>query len=231
MGNMGSVPSLSFADLQRYVLIDIVGASDILQQQQIQAAVSKFIRISECWRDTLDLGNLSGGYIFDIPKPTSTAENVDSHNDPLDGTEIPAGSGGGTTPLAPVYDAFPKIPLRWVKIDGVEVKSRFYRINPPLVKDGPYTMQFLAPFNIIGNGQVSVRLAWRLRFDADPAPEWIYEQYGDIIATICRGAFLTMVGKPWSSKNEGPGVKAEGVAQAMRVLAEMNLSDQLEFRP
>jgi hypothetical protein len=92
-------------------------------------------------------------------------------------------------------------------------------------------LEFLAPFNSIGNGEVTVRLAWRLRFDADPAPEWIYSQYGDIIATICRGTFLSMVAKPWSSKDQGPGVLENGINQSFRVLAEMNISDPVEFRP
>lgn len=224
MANMGANPTIDYSTLHRHVLVDVTGPSEPVIHQEIQKAASKFIRISECWRETLDLGNLSDGYVFDFPKPTNglSAGNGLDPQDP-----------GYVAPDADYvqYDAYPKVPLRWVKIDGIEVKRQFYRVNPPSNSNTGYTLEFLEPFNIIGSGEVTVRLSWSLRFDFDPAPEWIYSQYGDIIANLCRGAFLTMVDKPWSSKDQGMSVMAIATNQAFRVLAEQSMADPVEFRP
>jgi hypothetical protein len=209
MANMGATPAYAYADLHRFVIVDVTGPSEPLLNQEIQRATAKFIRLSECWRETLDLGNLTSGYTFDFTYPTNGLTGVD----------------------LVTYSAFPKIPLLWVKVDGIEIKRQFYRVNNPTVKDGPYQLEFLEPYDDVGQGEVTVRVAWRLRFDADPAPEWIYSQYGDIIATIARGALLTAVNKPWSSKDEGKDVAMQGVNQAHRVLAEMRMADPMEFRP
>lgn len=209
MANMGATPAYSYADLHRFVVVDVSGPPEPLIYQEIQRATAKFIRLSDCWRETLDMGDLEDAYTFDFPYPTNGLTGVD----------------------LVTYSAFPKIPLIWVKVDGVEIKRQFFRVNNPTVKDGPFQLEFLEPFNQIGDGDVTARISWRLRFDADPAPEWIYTQYGDIIANLARGAFLTSVGKPWSSEDQGPAVMAQAVNQAHRVLSEMRLSDPMEFRP
>ncbi len=211
MANMGVTPSYDYNDLHRYVLVDVAGPPESVIHQRIQMATAKFIRLSECWRETVDVGNLTDGFTFDFPQPTNGVDVLD--------------------PDYVEYSAFPKIPLRWLKVDGIEIKRQFYRINNPTVKDGPFVLEFLPPYDSVGNGEVTMRVCWRLRFDADPAPEWIYSQYGDIIANICRGDFLSMVGKPWSSKDQGPVIAMQAVNQALRVLAEMNISDPIEFRP
>jgi hypothetical protein len=208
MDPMGITPATNYDTLHRHVIVDVAGLSEPLLHQEIQKAAAKFIRLSQCWRETLTLGSLATAATFNFTYPTN----------------------GGTGPSLVTYAAYPGIPLRWVKIDGVELHRNFYRIDSPAKQGDPYTITMLNPYDSIGSGTVTGRLWWRLRFDADPAPEWIYAQYGQEIANLCRGALLTMIGKPWSSK-DGQDVLDRAIAAAHRVLAEANLSDPIEFKP